>query len=102
VTGVDDTPALTALTVLQNQPNPFNAATDFVIGLPRISDVRIEVFDVAGRRVSDVELRGAKAGWNRIPFTGRDERGGALASGVYFYRVAAAGATLTKRMVITR
>ena len=102
MTGIGDTPAISALTVLQNHPNPFNATTALEIGLPSNSDVSVEVFDVAGRRVSAFEVNGAKAGWNRIPFTSRDDRGRALASGVYFYRVKAAGATITKKMVIAR
>jgi hypothetical protein len=64
--------------------------------------VTIDVFDVAGRRVRALEVKGAKAGWNRVPFAGRDDRDRPLASGVYFYRVKAAGATITKKMVIAR
>jgi hypothetical protein len=101
LTGVGTTPALAALTVLQNHPNPFNATTDFEIGLPSDGDVSVEVFDVAGRRVSAIDVTGVK-GWQRIPFAGRDERGRPLASGVYFYRVNASGETLTRKMVIAR
>ncbi len=101
-TGIGDTPAITALTVLQNHPNPFRAATDFEVGLPRASDVSIEVFDVAGRRVSVLDVRGLGAGWQRIPFAGSDRDGRRLASGVYFYRVTAAGSTVTHKMVIAR
>ncbi len=101
-TGIGNTPALTAVTVLQNHPNPFAATTDFEVGLPKSADVSVDVFDVAGRRVSAFEVNGAKAGWNRIPFAGRDDRGRPLASGVYFYRIRAAGATTTKKMVIAR
>jgi hypothetical protein len=41
-------------------------------------------------------------GWQRVRFAGRDERGRPLASGVYFARVSAAGATITRKMVIAR
>ncbi|HXV12691.1 MAG TPA: T9SS type A sorting domain-containing protein [Candidatus Krumholzibacteria bacterium] len=102
LTDAGNTPALAALTVLQNHPNPFNATTEFEIGLPSAAKVRIEVFDVAGRRVSTLEVDEAKAGWNRIPFASRDNRGRPLASGVYFYRVKAVGASITKKMVIAR
>jgi hypothetical protein len=101
-TDIGNTPAPTALTVRQNHPNPFQAMTEFEIGLPASSVVSIEVFDVAGRRVSTMEIKGAKAGWNRVPFAGRDERGRPLASGVYFYRIHASGWTTTEKMVITR
>src|SRR5262249_10359553 len=100
ITNVGDTPALTVLQVLPNHPNPFAGFTQLNIGLPRASDIRVEVYDVAGRRVSTLEQRGVAAGWRMIQFSPRDENGRALASGVYFYRVHAAGMTTTRKMVI--
>ncbi|MDH3197412.1 MAG: T9SS type A sorting domain-containing protein, partial [Candidatus Krumholzibacteria bacterium] len=101
-TGAGNTPALTALTVRQNRPNPFTASTELEIGLPAASAITIEVYDVAGRRVRALEVQGAGAGWQRVPFAGVDESGAPLASGVYFYRVTANGATVTRKMVIAR
>ncbi len=101
-TGVGSTPSITALTVLQNHPNPFTGSTELQIGLPATSDVEVEIFDVAGRRVSTLAFKGQPAGWHGVPFSGLDSRGAALASGVYFYRVHAAGQTVTRKMVIAR
>ncbi|MDH4036976.1 MAG: T9SS type A sorting domain-containing protein [Candidatus Krumholzibacteria bacterium] len=101
-TGVGDTPAITQLTVLQNYPNPFSAQTEFRVGLPAPSDVRVEIYDVAGRRVGSLEVLDAAAGWQRIPFAGRNDAGTPLASGVYFCRVTANGSTVTRKMVIAR
>jgi hypothetical protein len=102
VTGVGDTPALSGLTVLQNHPNPFSQSTVFDIGLAKSSDVRVDIFDVAGRRVSVLTLNGARAGWNRIPFAARDDHNQPLANGVYFYRVKQGGEIITRKMVIAR
>jgi hypothetical protein len=101
-TNVGNTPAVTQFTVLQNYPNPFTTGTEFQVGLPAPSDVTVEIYDVAGRRVGSLSVRDAAAGWQRIPFAGRDDRGGALASGVYFYRITANGSTVTRKMVIAR
>jgi hypothetical protein len=100
LTGIGSTPPITALTVSQNHPNPFTATTELEVGLPGRADVRVEVFDVAGRRVSAIEVKDVSAGWQKIPFSGRDDQGRPLASGVYFYRLEASGATITKKMVI--
>jgi hypothetical protein len=100
-TAVDGTPAISSLSVSQ-WPNPFAGSTRFQVGIPRASNVRLEIFDVGGRRVHTVVVDGARAGWYEIPFSGRDRRGMLLASGVYFCRVSAAGATVTKKMVIAR
>jgi hypothetical protein len=102
LTGIGNTPPLTQLTVLQNHPNPFAATTTLQIGLPSESNVVIDVFDVAGRKVRGMNVEGAVAGWRSVPFDGRDDRGRALASGVYFYRVNAAGTSVTRKMIIMR
>jgi hypothetical protein len=101
-TNVGDTPAITQLTVLQNRPNPFAGTTEFEIGLPAASEVALEVYDVAGRRVRAQTLPRQAAGWQRVGFDGRDGAGKPLASGVYFCRVTASGTTVTRKMVIAR
>jgi hypothetical protein len=102
-TGVGgDTPPISSLTVLANHPNPFTGSTQFRIGLPVDGDVSVEIYDVAGRRVNALAVKGASAGWRTVPFSGDDDNGKPLASGVYFYRVTAAGKTVTNKMVIAR
>lgn len=102
LTPVPNTPAITRLTVRPNRPNPFSDMTSFEIGLPSATDVTVEVFDVAGRRVAASDMKGARAGWSRFPFSGQDEKGRPLASGVYFFKVTAAAQTVTQKMVIAR
>jgi hypothetical protein len=102
-TNVGRTPTVSALTVLPNHPNPFSSTTSLEIGLARAGAVSLEVFDVAGRRVAEREIEGARAGWQRLVFDGRDDAGRPLASGVYFYRVSAPGEkAVTRKMVVRR
>ncbi|HEX6791605.1 MAG TPA: T9SS type A sorting domain-containing protein [Candidatus Krumholzibacteria bacterium] len=101
-TAAGETPPLTALTVLPNHPNPFSGSTELEIGLTHTGDISVEVYDVAGRAVSTVGVKDAKAGWTRVPFAARDAVGGMLPSGVYFYRVRAGAESVTRKMVITR
>ena len=101
-TGVGNLPPITALTVQQNHPNPFTGETRLEIGLPAKSDVRVEVFDVAGRRVRDTLMPAQAKGWSDVRLDARDDRGRLLPSGVYFYRVHAGHETVTKKMVIAR
>jgi len=101
-TGVGNTPPITALTVLDNAPNPFATTTTLRIGLPRVSEVEIEVFDVAGRSVRIKRTATLAVGWREVAFDARDASGVALPSGVYFYRVRAAGETITRKLVIAR
>jgi hypothetical protein len=64
--------------------------------------VRVDVFDVRGRRVITL-LDGARsAGPGEIRWTGRDGNGCAVAAGVYFLRAEAAGEIRTRRLVLVR
>jgi FlgD Ig-like domain len=101
-TGVGNTPSIAALTVLPNHPNPFAGSTEMEIGLPADTDVKIEVYDVAGRLVRAQTVAQQAKGWRKVPFDGRDDAGKPLTSGVYFYRVTANGTTVTRKMVIAR
>ena len=95
-------PPVTALTVLQNSPNPFAGETRLQVGLPDKGDVRVEIYDVAGRHIRSVQMPAQAKGWNTLRISALDDRGAALASGVYFFRVHAGAETVTKKMVIAR
>jgi hypothetical protein len=102
-TGIGDSPPTPAsLLVLPNAPNPFGTTTELAFWLPSVSDVTLEVYDVAGRRVYKRRLSQMGEGWQRVPFDGRDDAGRLLPSGVYFYRVEASAMTATRKMVINR
>ena len=101
-TGVGNLPSITALTVRQNHPNPFAGSTDLEVGLPAKADVKVEVFDVTGRRVRETVVTGRLAGWSTVHLDARDDKGRNLPSGVYFYKVHAGNETVTKKMVIAR
>ncbi|HEX5131481.1 MAG TPA: T9SS type A sorting domain-containing protein [Candidatus Krumholzibacteria bacterium] len=100
-TGIGDTPAPAALTLGPNSPNPFQTFTMLRVASPRNDNAELDVFDVRGRRVRH-DVVPLRAGWQDIAITGVDDRGQALASGVYFYRVRTAGETRTRKMVIMR
>jgi len=101
-TGVGDTPAATALEVRPNYPNPFTGTTAFDVNLPRDSDVVLQIFDAAGRRVHTTRLAGQSAGWRTVSFDGHDDAGRELRSGIYFAKVTALGETVTRKIVLVR
>jgi hypothetical protein len=101
-TGVDGAVPTPSLIVGSAYPNPFSDATSLDIALETASDVKVEVVDVAGRRVRRIMLKDAPAGALRVDFDGRNDRGARLASGIYFCKVSVAGTTVTRRFVIIR
>jgi hypothetical protein len=75
--------------LLQNYPNPFNPATTIRYDLPFESIVKLEIFDLMGRKVVTLVDGKQAAGFRAIHWNGRNAFGAGLASGVYFYRLTA-------------
>ena len=86
-------------------PNPFGRATEIRYGIPggtRDAAVRLDVFDVRGRRVRTLVDRVQEPGTYRVQWNGRDRDERAVASGVYFYRLTWCDFAETRRMVLLR
>ncbi|MBP8823173.1 MAG: T9SS type A sorting domain-containing protein [Flavobacteriales bacterium] len=93
--GVDDL-AIVRLGKVLNVPNPFADRTTIEFNLSKAAPVKVKVFNLVGEELWNKSLQG-KAGLNRLPF-GRE----GLESGIYIYRLEAAGTTWTGRMMVNR
>jgi serine protease AprX len=103
LTAVDDgvpTPRHTAL--LGNAPNPFNPRTVIAFDLAHPGPVRLTVYDLRGRVVRRLVDEPREAGAYRVTWLGDDDRGRAVASGVYLYRFAADGVEQAQKMLLVR
>jgi hypothetical protein len=102
--GVGEPPPAPQVVVLeQNRPNPFNPRTMIRFTVPSPgSSASLKIYDVSGSAVralvDDEIVDGTKTVW----WDGRNDNGAAVASGVYFYRLHAAGKVLTKKLVLVR
>jgi len=72
---------------LSAQPNPFNPATELRFSAPADAPVRLDIFDLAGRRVATLFEGPATGGEQRATWIGRDGRGNPLPAGVYLARL---------------
>jgi hypothetical protein len=70
--------------LLRTAPNPFRTIVDVNYHLPVAGRIRLDVYDVAGRRVKTLVDGDRGPGWHSESWDGRDERDKALPSGVYF------------------
>jgi hypothetical protein len=70
-------------------PNPFRGTTsvEFSVGGEDAAKVLVEVFDVAGRRVSRLVDGVLPPGTYRVLWRGRADGGGRVAGGIYFLRM---------------
>ncbi len=74
------------LSLLPNQPNPFNPKTMLRFELPRAQTVSLRIFDITGRLVRTViEDQHLAAGGHRYDWNGINNRNDPVGSGVYFY-----------------
>jgi hypothetical protein len=95
--------AAPALRLFQNAPNPFNPKTTIRFELPAPSAVRLAVYDVQGRLVRELLAgRTLSAGPQTAVWDGRDAAGQSLGSGVFFYRLEAAGEVLHGKMLLVK
>jgi hypothetical protein len=103
VAGVDDAATPARLALHQNLPNPFGPSTMIAFDVPKGgADVRITIYDVAGKQVRSLVARPFAAGVHRASWDGRDDHGQAAAAGVYFCRMDAGALRQTRRMVLLR
>ncbi len=91
-------PAVTAL--LPNSPNPFRATTGIRFALAQAGEVELEIFDSNGRAVTTLAHRAFPVGMHQLSWDGRDTRGVAAPSGVYFYRLKTAGFSDTRKLLL--
>ena len=81
----------------QNYPNPFNPVTIIKYEIPKNSNVKLEIFDVLGRKVTTLVNEEKQAGRYKEEFDAS-----VLASGIYYYRIVAEGFTSTKKMMLLK
>ena len=86
----------------QNYPNPFNPSTTIVFALPYRSHVRLEIFNAIGQHVRTLCDSDLPAGTSDVVWDGRDNRGDAASSGVYFYRLKADNRTIARKMLLLK
>jgi FlgD Ig-like domain len=92
----------TSFALGRNYPNPFNPMTAISFALPKQENVRLEIYGLDGRRVAVLVNGTLGAGHHEITWTGRDDSGHQVASGVYFYRIRAGEFADVKKMTLMK
>jgi hypothetical protein len=85
-----------------NQPNPFNPRTEIAFSLAVAGPASVEVLDLRGRRVRTLWSGPLAAGDHHLSWDGLDERGRAVASGVYLARLSTGDRETTHKMLLAR
>lgn len=82
VANEDEATLPTQIRLLGNYPNPFNPSTTLRYALPQAGDVTVQVFDVLGRQVAELNPGLQGAGTHALTFDASS-----MASGMYLYRL---------------
>ena len=101
LTGVGGTPASYVLSI-SAYPNPFNPETTIRYTLPTKERVMIDVFDARGAHVATLVDAVTPAGAYTVTWNGRDDRGIAVGSGVYFARLASGAGARSYKMTLLK
>ena len=99
LTNIEDSPQTIPLKYFlgQNYPNPFNPITKIKYTVPKLSHVKIEIFNILGQRVGLLIDKNIEPGIHSINFDGSN-----LASGFYIYRMYSNEFNSTKRMLLIK
>jgi len=81
----------------QNYPNPFNPTTVINYQLPMSNNVKLIIFDAAGREVVTLVNEKQNTGSYEVKWDASD-----YSSGVYFYKLEAGSFSETKKMILIK
>ena len=81
----------------QNYPNPFNPSTTIKYDISKQSRVKIEIYDILGRKVATLVDESQKAGSYKTVWNAAH-----IASGIYFYRLQADSFSETKKLALLK
>jgi hypothetical protein len=86
----------------QNYPNPFNAGTSIVFRLPNRANVELKIYTILGQEVATLVNERQEAGFHKVSWSGTNDQGRLLSTGVYFCRLTASSHVLTKKVIVLR
>jgi hypothetical protein len=99
VAGWDGTPGPAMVTAY---PNPSRSSATIGYSLARSQWMRLDIIDVAGRKVADLKTGQSPAGVAEVRWDGLDASGRRVAAGVYFCRLATRDGVSSRPMVMLR
>jgi len=85
-----------------NYPNPFNPTTVINFELAQVSPVTIDIYNVKGQKVRGLVSGTFEAGTHSVVWNGCDDKGVAVSSGIYLYRMTCEGYSGVRKMVMMK
>jgi len=96
IDGSDETPR--SLTLRSVYPNPSSGSAIIQFGLPKPAAVRVELFDVLGRKLQTLHDGHTLLGWHEVPLV----LGHEFSNGTYIVRLVSGSRLLTQSLLLVR
>jgi hypothetical protein len=82
-------------------PNPFSNSVNIPVIISEDGDLFLSVYDLAGRKITELKFESLIAGAYRITWDGSNQFGAPVTGGYYIYAVSFKGRTISGRLVKT-
>ncbi|MCP4089295.1 MAG: T9SS type A sorting domain-containing protein [Gammaproteobacteria bacterium] len=96
----DEVPGVTSLP--QNYPNPFNPSTTISFSVAQRGKVKLKIYNARGQIIHTLIDEVREAGPHVINWSGQNNQGHQVTSGVYMYRLDVNGETYSKKMMLVK
>jgi len=88
--------------LMQNYPNPFNPTTKIPFSLPKSGKLSLKIYDLYGQRIITLYEGYQHDGIYELAWSGLNEKGNQVSSGLYFYVLNFEGTTIKNKMLLVR
>jgi Peptidase C10 family/FlgD Ig-like domain/Spi protease inhibitor len=86
----------------QNYPNPFNPETNIAFSLAETGQTSLEIYNIKGQKVKTLTNGVLEEGEHILHWSGSDDNGKPVSSGIYFYKLKNGRYTSTKKMILMK
>ncbi len=87
---------------LSNHPNPFNPETIISFSFKNNSKVNLSIFNIKGQKITTLINEHLSKGKHSIIWSGCDQHGNQVISGIYFYKLKVGNQESVKRMLLLK
>jgi hypothetical protein len=87
---------------LKNYPNPFNPTTNIQFDLTQAGKTEVNIYNIKGQKVKTLLYQELDVGVHNFVWSGKDDNGKRVASGVYFYKVTVNKQERIRKMILIK
>ena len=95
-------PVITENLILKAYPNPFKDNTTLSYILPENQLVHLSIYNLKGQKVFSLQDAPHQKGLNTVTWSGADDFGRQVSSGIYFSKLITSGKVITSKMVMLK